>query len=323
MRAVLALLVVPLAGCSNLLGIQDPSTGSGSGTDGGSDDAGIDAMVPDSGDIVKISITDFKAAVKQRVRFHVTVVHTTTGGGIDDITKSSMLQLISSAPGVANSGPLTDNAVTIDGISTGTATITAKYPNAAQATVNVAISGVTCHPVINEFTTGTSAQPDNEFVEIYNPCNVSIDLSNWTLDYRANGSTASDHDGKQLTALAGTMLPNEYRVYAGTDYGGTALGTRWIAGLAKDNGSIALRNGPPDTATGPAAGAIVDSVSYGDTGSPFVETMAMDAMAFSKTAARVVFDGNDAGADDAHDGNNKTNFAIIATASTPGAPNVP
>ena len=311
-------MVVPLTACSNLLGITDPSAGSDAGSGSGTD-ASIDAMLPQSGDYLKISIADFKVAIKQRVRFHVTVTHKDTS--TDDVTKSADLQLVSSDATIGTVGPLTANAVTVDGVASGMVTFTAKYKDAAVATVKMTVTTAMCHPVINELMTGTSAGGgSDEFVELYNPCNVSFNVSTWTLNYRAKGSTSLDMDGTLLASLAGTMEVGELRVYGGPNYNGTgaaaAILPKWTSGISTD-GAIGLRSGAANS------GPLVDSIAYGmvvvspnPTPNPFIEGTPFVTINNDADAARAAFDGADT--DD-----NSKDFKATVSAGTPGALNVP
>jgi hypothetical protein len=117
---------------------------------------------------------------------------------------------------------------------------------------------VGCSVVINEVMTGVTGAATDEFVEIYNPCATPVDVSGFSLVYRAGTSTAPNdaaHDADTLLKWAsGTAIPaHAWRVYAGADYGGAkdgALGS----GLKDGSGAIAIRD---------ASGTIVDAIGYG------------------------------------------------------------
>jgi hypothetical protein len=178
--------------------------------------------------------------------------------------------------------------------------------------------------VINEFATGTAINPDDEFVEIYNPCTTTIDVSTWTLNYRAKDAVATLPDNHLLIALGGQMTPGELRVYGGSGYTGAHL-DMWPAGfgMAQKDGAIGLRAGPSDTG-GSDTGALVDAVAYGAAmpGNPFTESKAMAAMANGMSGSRLPFDGKDDDLTGAADGDNAADFAVVPT-QTPGALNTP
>ncbi len=117
-----------------------------------------------------------------------------------------------------------------------------------------------CTPVVNELqTAGTAAMIDGgttasyEFVEIYNPCPTTVDLTGWKLVYRS----AANNKGAPTDTAAfsfGTMsIPAAgYLLIAGSSYLGTRDGTL-TTGLAALGGAVGLRD---------SVGTLVDSVSY-------------------------------------------------------------
>lgn len=309
MRLGLGLLIVPLVGCSQLLGIQDPSAGSGSGTD-----AAIDG--PPTGDHLEFSVGNFAIAQQQAARFQVLLVH--PSGQKEDVTGSPMLTLTSQT---VATGALTqdDTARIFTAGATGSSKLVAAYPSASSASIIATVTTFTCHPVINEFQTGGSAGGSDEFIEIYNPCTTDISVANWTLDYRSfDVVTAVDAaDTFTLITLTGTIGKGGFRLYVGSKYSGTvttdgAWGTSM--GLASIGGSLGLRD---------ATGKLVDSLGYGDVmaANAFIEGAPCLAPPPSGSMSRSPFDGRDDGIG-AVDGNNSTNFAIT-TATTPGARNFP
>jgi hypothetical protein len=77
-----------------------------------------------------------------------------------------------------------------------------------------------CHPVINEVLVGTTGNPTEEFIELFNPCPSSFTLDGWRLVYRSAGNNTSvgDSDDAVLYLLEGPMMPGVYRVYGGLGY---------------------------------------------------------------------------------------------------------
>jgi hypothetical protein len=137
-----------------------------------------------------------------------------------------------------------------------------------------------CTPVINELMTGTAGAATNEFVEIFNPCTTALDLSGFTLVYRA-GTNASpvdpSYDAEHLFTWPGgaTIAPGAHKIYAGAGF--TAAKDGLLGGGMKDgDGAIALRD---------PSGKIVDAIGYGavNTQNPFIEAHA--AVANTVTAA--------------------------------------
>jgi hypothetical protein len=135
---------------------------------------------------------------------------------------------------------------------------------------------VGCSVVINEVMTGVTGAASDEFVEVFNPCATAVDVSGYSLVYRAGTSTApsdTTHDAEVLfTWPAGTSFPSHaWHVYAGTGYGGTKDGPLQ-SGLKDGSGAIAIRD---------ASGRIVDAVGYGagtiNPSNAFIESSAAPA----------------------------------------------
>ncbi|HEY0191179.1 MAG TPA: hypothetical protein VGC42_08670, partial [Kofleriaceae bacterium] len=128
--------MVPLVGCSNLLGIQDPSTGSGSGTDSGTgSDASVDA--PPSGTYLRFSAgSDIKLATRQRARLHVVLMH--NADVVRDVSADAGLT-ITGANAIA-SGAVAQGLVSVDGLSAGAVTLLAHYSGADDGMLNVAVA---------------------------------------------------------------------------------------------------------------------------------------------------------------------------------------
>src|SRR5262249_55902111 len=100
-----------------------------------------------------------------------------------------------------------------------------------------------------------------EFVEIVNSGTAPADMGGWRLVYRSAAGTA---DVVLATIPAGaTLAAGGFYLFGGAAYGGGAPADQSFAqGLASTAGGLALRD---------AAGAIVDSVGYGDATNVFVE----------------------------------------------------
>jgi len=307
-RAAAALVIVQLAGCSTLLGIQNPSTGID-----GSVDSSIDAGIDGNPQVehLELSATAFQLTQLQTARLHV--VHVLTDGSREDVTATATLT--SDDQDVAATG---DSGVVIGGTRAGTTTIHASFGTVIEATATATVTAVMCHPVINELATGSMTSPADEWVEVYNPCVMMIDVTGWSLFYRAATNTGPTDTGtvapltSALAAMSNVMGPLEFRLYAGAGYTGTNDGKFINTGasgvLQQNNGAVGLRD---------AASALVDSIAYGavTAGNPFIEGTAAMAMANGLSASRLPFDGND-------DGNNAADVMVIAK-QTPRAPNAP
>lgn len=128
------------------------------------------------------------------------------------------------------------------------------------------------HVVINEaYLSGGSANAPyaSKFVELYNPTKTAVDLTGWSLQYRA-ATTTGAFTG--VIALTGTIKPDGHYLVQGASNGttGAALPTPDATGTASfqgQNGTLALVT--TATALNPGTGSlvgkagIVDLVGYG------------------------------------------------------------
>lgn len=128
--------------------------------------------------------------------------------------------------------------------------------------------------VINEVYGGggnSGAEYKNDFIELYNPTSLQVNLSGWSVQY--SSATGTTWSGK--TPLTGIIAPNSYYLIqqsAGT--GGTAalpipddIGTISLSGTA---GKVALvPNNITLTGACPAAGSYVDLVGFAATANCF------------------------------------------------------
>ena len=275
-------------GTSTVTAALDGATGTATATIG---PAVIDHLAIPEGDVA--------LAQQQRAHLHAVLVY----------SDATTTDVTTTAAWSASTGVATVAVGTVDaGTTAGSAAITASA-SGVMATITATVGATACHPVINEVqSAGTS--PADEWVEIYNPCTISIDVTGWTLEYRA-ATNATGPDNFLLATLAGTLAPGDLRLYAGSGYAGTADGT-WGGGasglLQLSAGGLGLRSGPKDT------GPLVDAVAYGTVlaGFPFTEGSPAPALATGKSIART-FDGNDTNTGAA-------DFALVA-APTPRARN--
>jgi cysteine-rich repeat protein len=118
---------------------------------------------------------------------------------------------------------------------------------------------------VNELVTGTTASATDEFIEVFNPCYVPVNLGGWKLVYRAAAGTSDT----VFVAWSGTTIqPRSYLLYAGSAYGGANDGVYSTGSMAAAGGGVAVRN---------STNAVVDSVGYGTATNIFVEGAAVAA----------------------------------------------
>jgi len=159
------------------------------------------------------------------------------------------------------------------------------------------------HVVINEVKVGSAASGSDEFIELYNPCANTVDLTGSTLVYRSAAGTV---DVMPVIAnLNKTIAAGGYYLVVGSAYsnGGTPDQMYGTGRLAAAGGGVGLRDG---------AQVLVDSVGYGSATNAFVEGAAAAAPPNGQSIARTP-NGTDKN-------NNATDFAV-ATTPTPRAAN--
>lgn len=157
------------------------------------------------------------------------------------------------------------------------------------------------HVVVNEVKTGSAASASDEFIELYNPCAQPVDLTGFSIVYRAAAGTSD----VVVLNLTKTIAATGWLLVAGPTYsnGGTPDQTYGAGRLAATGGGVGVRDG---------AQALVDSVGYGTATNAFVEGAAAAAPANGQSIARIP-NGVDSG-------HNNLDFAV-ATTPTPRAAN--
>src|SRR3989344_1404651 len=88
------------------------------------------------------------------------------------------------------------------------------------------------HPVINEFLSAPSPNPDQERVELYNPTSETVDLTGWVLKQLSTPNNDPDED--LFVALSGEIAAKSFIVAAGDDLNNSG---DWI-GLYNANGGL-------------------------------------------------------------------------------------
>jgi hypothetical protein len=279
--AICGMLALAGGACSKLLGIEDPTAADG--------DGGIDGPPPTSMDRLELEFESVQIAKLQSVRVRVSLIK--PDGMKQDATGSAIYESDNNPVATA---PMKGR---IDGGSqAGTATITARLGPAQPDTVTVTVADKMCHLVINELQAGGTGGPDDEWVEILNPCTTPVTVDNWTLVYRG-GTTIGGTDSNTMFTLTGMIPSGELRLYVGNGFNGnggtvTPDGTWTVANgyMGGTNGAVALRMGPQNT------GPIADAVAYGviTAGHPFLEGLiAAPALTNGQSLQRQPFDGRD------------------------------
>jgi hypothetical protein len=188
-------------------------------------------------------------------------------------------------------------------------TVTLTYDASGVATITCGSSGGgggTSALRVNELMTGSTGAAANEFVEIVNTGTSAADIGGFRLAYR---SAAGTSDVTLATVPAGTTLAaGGFYLFGGSAYAGTRPPDQsFSTALAATGGGVAIRD---------SAGAILDSVGYGDAVNAFVEghpAAAPPATATPGSSAIRLPDGHDTN-------DNAADFSVSAS-PTPGSSN--
>ncbi|MBS1151204.1 MAG: Metal dependent amidohydrolase [Myxococcaceae bacterium] len=158
---------------------------------------------------------------------------------------------------------------TADPQGTGNGSVTATLGSVMKSTAISMQAVSTNHLVISEVAVrgapsdgGTAAANSDEFIELYNPTAVAVDVSGWKLQYKsATGPTFSD----KAVLPVGTSIPSRgYFLVASRSYNGTVVPDLRLTidlGLAGDSGHVRL--GTQDVSTAKVDPEEVDRLGYG------------------------------------------------------------
>lgn len=131
------------------------------------------------------------------------------------------------------------------------------------------------HVVVNEVQTQGPGGASDEFIELYNPCAVAVDINTWSLVYRAAAGTTDVAIIQINKAIAG----NGYLLITGGSYSGgaTADQTYPSGKLSATGGGIALYDSKQTR---------IDSVGYGSATNAFIEGAVAAAPSNAQSLAR-------------------------------------
>ncbi|MBN9683089.1 MULTISPECIES: lamin tail domain-containing protein [unclassified Corallococcus] len=144
-------------------------------------------------------------------------------------------------------------------------------PAGTWGTVQVVVKApLTNHVLISEFSggNGSSTAATDEFIELYNPTNSDVDLSNWQVSYKsATGTTW----GSSVTIPSGKVIrAHGYFLLGGANYSGTAtkdVGYTFDASASTTAGGN-VRVQRPVSGPGGTTYADVDLLGWGTGNSP-------------------------------------------------------
>ncbi len=137
-----------------------------------------------------------------------------------------------------------DGATGTDGAAEGATDETGADSPVDQASPDAGTDAATCDaiPVINEVKPDGTDDPDNEYVELFNPGGCAIPLDDVSLYFRTASGT---QDQILWTAISGqTLKPKQYFVVGGSKYGPGAPDFQYAgASLPLEGGGLGLKRG--------------------------------------------------------------------------------
>jgi uncharacterized protein YjdB len=173
----------------------------------------------------------------------------------------------------------------VSGVTAGTSTITGTFEDqtgSVEITVNAVSAPSTTSGtsvVINEFRTRGPGGANDEFIELRNDSNASVEISGW----QVHGSNSSGGTTNRRTIPSGTVLAAGCHYLLGNSRAYTgATDTTYGTGIT-DSGGIALKQ---------ANGSVVDQVGL-STGSAFKEGSPLSEFPSSNTNQSYKRTGND------------------------------
>jgi len=136
------------------------------------------------------------------------------------------------------------------------------FTNPAAGTAPRACSLPDCTPVINELDYNNPGTDDREFVELYNPCTVPINLGGYSIIF-VNGANGQIYGNFPLPAI--TIDPGEFFVICGNGF------TTPNCDYDVSPNTNLIQNGDPDAVALLFGSAIADAVSYGGNTNGYTE----------------------------------------------------
>lgn len=152
--------------------------------------------------------------------------------------------------------------LTLDPAAMGNGTVSATL-GADTVTSMVSVQLVnTHHLVLSEIGVKGPAGASDEFVELYNPTSVPIDISQWKIQYKS--ATGGFYADKVTLPINTVVAPRSYYLVAGSGYTGTVTADYLFSqslAFAGDSGHV--RIGTPGISTAKGDTKVVDWVGYG------------------------------------------------------------
>ncbi|HZH74574.1 MAG TPA: lamin tail domain-containing protein [Archangium sp.] len=179
---------------------------------------------------------------------------------------------------------------------------------------------LTNYLVISEVCPGTTANANDEFIELHNPTNSEVSLSNWRLQYKS--ATGASYTGSYTFSIGAKIPARGYYLVSSTSYSGSTIAeATYGASMAMGGAGGHVRLVQADGTT------VVDTVGYGSTanapeGTAITGTLASSGSYERKavstsTAATMAVGGSDATRGNGYDSNNNANDFVLRTTRQP------
>jgi len=191
----------------------------------------------------------------------VTVIRGGEGGPLRiDITSSdaSVVSVAGDAL-IIPEGSTTFMPVPLDSSATGTAQLTAKF-DGGEITVSVTVLPTV---LISEVAAASTGNPDDEFVELYNPTSLDFSLAGYVLQYHSSNDTGTPYLNVCTLGSNAHIAPHGYYLIGVNQYSRAEdFHATWMGGAFSGNGG-SVRLGAPGIGTGKVEGLTLDTVGWG------------------------------------------------------------
>ncbi|MBI4136461.1 lamin tail domain-containing protein, partial [Candidatus Roizmanbacteria bacterium] len=130
------------------------------------------------------------------------------------------------------------------------------------------LAAVANHVVISEVQVGGGTASD-EFIELYNPTALTVDLTGWSIE-RKTASASAESAGEEVVTLTGSIMPFGYFLITSTAYDGSVTADETYAtdgATIAPNNAILVKNATDQIVDKVGMGGAVDSET-GSTHSP-------------------------------------------------------
>ena len=172
------------------------------------------------------------------------------------------------------------------------------------ATTSSTPSGYQPAVLISEVQTGSVESASQEFIELYNPNEQSVDLTDWKLQYVSATATNWDKPSRSV-ALSGNLEAKSFYLISSSGYLSDTAQASFASGLSQTGGHLRLING---------IGELQDLLGWGTAVMPAIA--AAEAAGAGESMAR-----NTDQEEQLNTGNNAEDFSVTLS-PTPGAANV-